>query len=149
MPKTLKICPKCNKLPNLVTLIASYNLWASWNLFRHKNQNSKSGSNGVMFLKIWANPGLFSFIFVPFTSQINYKLKKRWWSAWDSNPGPQDGRRRRNHGAMAATHRWNVRPHNYQLNSSWFCHQISDLVPIYPCLIQLTVGSYCPQQCDQ
>ena len=23
--------------------------------------------------------------------------------AWDSNPGPQDGRRRRNHGAMAAT----------------------------------------------
>ena len=24
--------------------------------------------------------------------------------AWDSNPGPQYGRRRRNHGAMAATH---------------------------------------------
>ena len=30
-------------------------------------------------------------------------LKKRRWSAWKSNPGPQDGRRRRNHGAMAAT----------------------------------------------
>ena len=27
----------------------------------------------------------------------------RRWSAWDSNPGPQDGGRRRNHGAMAAT----------------------------------------------
>ena len=36
----------------------------------------------------------FSFIFVLFTSQINYKLKKRRWSAWDSNLGPQDGRRR-------------------------------------------------------
>ena len=23
------------------------------------------------------------------------------WCAWDSNPGPQDGRLRRNHGAMA------------------------------------------------
>ena len=29
--------------------------------------------------------------------------KKRRWCAWDSNPGQQDGRRRRNHGAMAAT----------------------------------------------
>ena len=28
----------------------------------------------------------------------------RRWCAWDSNPGPQDGRRRQNHGAMAATH---------------------------------------------
>ena len=29
--------------------------------------------------------------------------------AWDLNPGLQDGRRRQNHGAMAAT------PHNYYL----------------------------------
>ena len=29
-----------------------------------------------IFLKIWANPGLFLFIFVLFTSQINYKLIK-------------------------------------------------------------------------
>ena len=36
---------------------------------------------------------------------LNFFLKKRRWRAWDSNPGPgpQDGRRRRNHGAMAAT----------------------------------------------
>ena len=27
--------------------------------------------------------------------------KKHRWCAWDTNPGPQDGRRRRNHGAMA------------------------------------------------
>ena len=30
-------------------------------------------------------------------------MKKHRWCAWDSNPGPQDGRRRRNHRAMAAT----------------------------------------------
>ena len=37
-------------------------------------------------------------------SRYNFnKWKKRRWSAWDSNPEPQDGRRRRNHGAMAAT----------------------------------------------
>ena len=29
--------------------------------------------------------------------------KKHRWCAWDLNPGPQDGRHRRNHGAMAAT----------------------------------------------
>ena len=34
---------------------------------------------------------------------INTNWKKRRWSAWESNPGPQNGRRRRNHGAMAAT----------------------------------------------
>ena len=54
--------------------------------------------------KLWPIPASFSFIFVLFTSQINYKLKKHRWSAWESNPGPQDGRHRQNHGAMAATH---------------------------------------------
>ena len=29
-------------------------------------------------------------------------IQKRRWSAWESNPGPQDGRRRQNHRAMAA-----------------------------------------------
>ena len=57
----------------------------------------------IFFKKYGPIPASFSFIFVLFTSQINYKLKKRRWSAWDSNPGPQDGRRWRNHGAMAAT----------------------------------------------
>ena len=54
-------------------------------------------------VKKWANPGLFLFIFVLFLLQFQYKLKKHRWCAWDSNPGPQDGRRRQNHGAMAAT----------------------------------------------
>ena len=43
------------------------------------------------------------FIFFLFSLQFQYKLKKHRWCAWDLNPGPQDGRRRRNHGAMAAT----------------------------------------------
>ena len=34
---------------------------------------------------------------------FNTNWKKRRWCAWDLNPGSQDGRRRRNHGAMAAT----------------------------------------------
>ena len=56
------------------------------------------------FLKKWAYPGLFLFIFILFLLQFQYKLKKHRWCAWDSNPGLQDGRRRWNHGAMAATH---------------------------------------------
>ena len=40
-----------------------------------------------------------------FFSRYNFNTnwKKRRWCAWDSNLGPQDGRRRQNHGAMAAT----------------------------------------------
>ena len=34
---------------------------------------------------------------------ISIFLKKRSWSTWVSNLGPQNGRRRRNHGAMAVT----------------------------------------------
>ena len=40
--------------------------------------------------------------------------KKHRCCAWDSNPGPQDGRRRRNHRAMAAT------PNSYYFFSSIF-----------------------------
>ena len=43
----------------------------------------------------------FSSFLVTISIQIE---KKHRWCAWDSNPGPQDGRRRRNHGAMVATH---------------------------------------------
>ena len=55
------------------------------------------------FLKKWADSGLFLFTFVLFSLQFQYKLKKHRWCAWDSNPWPQDGRRRQNHGAMATT----------------------------------------------
>ena len=40
----------------------------------------------------------------------NSNWKKRRWCAWDSNPGPQDGRRRQNHGAMAATQQKKMLP---------------------------------------
>ena len=52
-----------------------------------------------------ANPGHFLFLFSLFSrhNSNNTNWKKHRWSAWESNPGPQDGRRRRNHGAMAAT----------------------------------------------
>ena len=56
-----------------------------------------------LFFKKWANPSLFWFIFILFSLQFQHKLKKHRWCAWDSNPGPQDGRRRWNHRAMAAT----------------------------------------------
>ena len=57
----------------------------------------------ILFLKKWANPGLFLFNFVLFSLQFQYKLKKHRWCAWNSNLGPQDGRHRQNQGAMAAT----------------------------------------------
>ena len=38
---------------------------------------------------------LFLFTFMLLSSHFKYKLKKRRCCAWGSNPGPQDGRRRR------------------------------------------------------
>ena len=68
----------------------------------------------------WANPGLFFFIFVLFLLQFQHKLKKHRWCAWDSNPGPQDGRHRRNHGAMAATkEKRKLRVDNNWLHFPW------------------------------
>ena len=51
---------------------------------------------------IWVNPGLILFIFLLFISQFNYKLKNRRCCTLDSNPGPQDGKCRRIHRAMAS-----------------------------------------------
>ena len=43
-------------------------------------------------------------LFSSFSHHISItNWKKRRWSAWYLNPGLQDSRRRRNHGAMAAT----------------------------------------------
>ena len=46
---------------------------------------------------------LFSFFSNSNNNFNNTNWKKRRWCAWDSNPGPQEGRQRRNHGAMAAS----------------------------------------------
>ena len=48
-----------------------------------------------------------------FSSFSHYNFKNtNWksiaWCAWDLNPWPQDGRHRRNHGAMLAAKLWNV-----------------------------------------
>ena len=62
------------------------------------------GFQAISFIKNGPIPASFLFIFVLFSLQFQkYKLKKHRYCAWDSNPGPQDGRRRRSHGAMAAT----------------------------------------------
>ena len=56
----------------------------------------------VLFYKKLANLGPYLFIYVYLSLQFHqYKLKKHRWCAWDSNPRPQDGRQRLNHGAMA------------------------------------------------
>ena len=63
-----------------------------------------------LFLKNGPIPASFLFIFVLFTFQFKWQIynlnninwKKRRWCAWDSNPGPQDGRCRQIHWAMAA-----------------------------------------------
>ena len=43
----------------------------------------------------WPILASFLFIFVLFTTQFDYKLKKHRCCAWDSNSGPQYGRRSR------------------------------------------------------
>ena len=58
----------------------------------------------TFFLKNGPIPA--SFCLCSLFSQYNFNntnWKKRRWCAWDSNPGPQDGRCRRKQGAMAAT----------------------------------------------
>ena len=64
------------------------------------------------FFSLKSGPIPASFCLFSFFSCYNFNTnwKKHRWCAWDSNPGPQDGRRRRNHRAMAATLKF----------SSWF-----------------------------
>ena len=56
----------------------------------------------VLFLKNGPIPA--SFCLFSFFSCYNFNTnwKKSRWCAWDTNPGPQDDRRRWNHGAVAA-----------------------------------------------
>ena len=66
--------------------------WQLWAIFLFRSYSFFNGPIPASFC-------LFSLF-----SRYNFNnWKKRRWSAWDSNPGPQDGRRRWNHGAMAAT----------------------------------------------
>ena len=58
----------------------------------------------ILFYKNGPIPA--SFCLFSLFSHYNFNKtnwKKRRWCVWDLNPGPQDGRRRQNHRAMAAT----------------------------------------------
>ena len=55
------------------------------------------------FLKMGQSRPLFCLFLFLSRCNFNTNWKKHRWCATDSNLGPQDGRRRRNHGAMAAT----------------------------------------------
>ena len=74
--------------------------------FSYKSSNSfqlnKCKIQLLHFFK-WADPASFLFIYVLFCYNFNTNWKKHRCCALDSNPGPQDGRRIWNHGAMAAT----------------------------------------------
>ena len=66
----------------------------------------------------------------------NTNWKKRRWCAWDSNPGLQDGRRKRNHRAMAATQDQKVITQRLQGALILFlthvqCYQILKSSPIF------------------
>ena len=61
-----------------------------------------------LFALVFLKNGPIPASFCLFSSFSHYNFnntnwKKHRWCAWDSNPGPQNGRRRRNHGAIAAT----------------------------------------------
>ena len=64
--------------------------WLHWNL-----ESTETFKNGPI-------PAPFC-LFLSFSHHNfnNSNSKKHRWCAWDSNPRPQDGRRRRYHGAMA------------------------------------------------
>ena len=60
-------------------------------------------SFGVTFLRNGPIPAYFCLFSLFSCYNFNTNWKKHRWCAWDSNPGMQDGRCRRNHRAMAAT----------------------------------------------
>ena len=57
--------------------------------------------SSTFFKKTGQSRPLFClFLFFSSYNFNNTNWKKHWWCAWDSNPGPQDSRRRQNHGDM-------------------------------------------------
>ena len=99
-------------IPQTLFSFLNSHLFLSWtvhlgcNIFKVKAHTFKYGPN----------PAFISFIFILFSFQKEiqfqfqqYKLKKHWWCACDSNPGPQNVRRRQNHWAVASDstfYRW-------------------------------------------
>ena len=65
-----------------------------------------SGDNMVtiIFLKNGPIPASFCLFLLFSHYNFNTNWKKHRWCAWETNLGPQDGRRRQNHGTLAATY---------------------------------------------
>ena len=71
-------------------------VWPDWAIFERSWQ--------LVFLKKMGQSRPLFCLFLFFSRyNFNTNWKKRRWCAWDLNLGPQDGRHRQNHGAMAAT----------------------------------------------
>ena len=108
-----------------------------WHCYLKLRKISKSFALATKFFKKWANPVLFClFSLFSWYNFNNTNWKKHRWCAWDSNPGLQDGRRRRNHRAMAAT-KW---PLNFHGRLCLFLTRLKSLIwPKFSCL-KLKVG---------
>ena len=66
----------------------------------------------ILFFKIGGGgkPGLFLFLSMSQNNdKFDFKWKKHRWCDWDSNLGPQDGRRRRIQQTMAGPIIWTLR----------------------------------------
>ena len=106
------LTPKWSRYPSRLENLATPN----WSKIIHSVANIslrcqyRTKDQCVKFLFKWANPVLFLVYFRPFLIAITITVsiinvltwKKHRWCAWDSNLGPQNGRRRQNHWAMAA-----------------------------------------------
>ena len=94
----------------LPTAVSRYQANGKLLLFKKDSYQASLGlfwpflSTIVHFLKMSQSWPLFVYFcyFLDTISIIQIEIKLRW-CAWESNPGPQDCRRRRSHGAMAAT----------------------------------------------
>ena len=77
--------------------------------------------NKRFFFKKWANPGLFLFIFVLFSSQFKCKLKKHRCCAWGSNPGLENIIHRQIHWANGGSNQTKKLPVllEYILDQAW------------------------------
>ena len=140
----------CLSVSNLFGISFSHRRTQQTKLFQQTTQKEKEGKNGatvVAFTNALSHKNTFypsqldttsflngpipaSFCLFSLFSHYNFNKtnwKKHRWCAWDSNLGLQDGRRRQNHGAMAATQTitlpliYNTHPHS--LFICWLRHR--------------------------
>ena len=79
-----------------------------------------------------SRPLFVYFRYLLITISIIQIEKKRRWCAWDSNLGPQNGKRRQNHGAMAATSFELLFTNDILQKEICHCHNFRDFYPSLP-----------------